>query len=338
MAGRLVPVPPAPFAPIPFAVAAAEIAEDEAETSVGPPPLPTPAPTTPAELARARAALAELERWWDRVPLLERKQAAKQPGKLDRPLRDALKPLRAALRGIHTVDTAELRRWLDDEAVPTIEWLLGLGSRRGAGEAPALGKDLLFEVVRLRADARVRGNRGFATWLQGRRDLPPREVLHALGRVVDGRDDDLWRALVEWPATDAALRGEWARAVTTALCAAPSLAANLSEKDARRLMERALSHLREVAEGAADRHKEAIFRLACVFPWVFAVRGRGLLPPSDAEVVATREQLVALYDALPKDVRTYGGRDAVTQGDGPIAVAADWLAGRYATMLDLEDP
>lgn len=337
MTGRLVPVPPAPFAPIPFVVASATPGEDAEEALPTTPPLPVPAPTTPGELDRARASLAEFDRWWARIPLAERKQAAKQGGRLDRELREQLKPLRSALRAIQAVDSPALRRWLAEEAAPALEWLLGLDSRRGAGDAPLLGKDLGLEVARLRGEARVRGKGRFPTWIRDPRGLPPRDALYVIGRLVDGQADDLWRALLAWPAPTPALQGEWARAVTSAFRAAPSLAEGLPEADARALMARALAHLHGIVEIGPEPHREPIYRLACVFPWACAVRARGLLPPTDAGVVETREHLVALFDALPEKVRKFGGHEAVTQGDGPVAVAADWLAGRYASMLGLED-
>jgi hypothetical protein len=328
--GSLVPVGPAPFDHLPFRFEIGE-APIESGTPIAPPPA-EPLRAPPADLLpRIRRAADDLRTGWERLSPRDRKSPA-QAWEAAEPLVRALdESLRQLTGSSAEAMPAPLRALLETAVAPPIDGLLGIVRRKSAVELPPKARTALY---RCRARARVRGDGAFASHLLTSGEVDAATRAELVGFVVDGRADDVWKSLVDLPAQRAHERGAWASAVSVSLRADPALVLAIGT-DADRVLVRTVDLLERTArEPDPARHKQTLFRLAQVVPWLCHARQGGGL--SDAVVEDAVVRLAAVRHALPESVRAFGESSAVGTNREPLRVAIAWLTGDYSTPPDVE--
>jgi len=334
MEGVVVPVGRAAFARVPFTLEAAngsaEGATESALADTGPPPLKQRLALVSGAERALRDAVTSLDRALTQIPNKLRKEAETTKGRADAELRPHLVAVREAA-GVQDGSGPEpgpLRDWLESGAAPLLDWLLGLASSR-KGRPPLLGREALQAALQARSELAVHGGGTFARWLLGASSgLSESDRLRALGRVVDG-DRRTFRDLVDIPTERPAVQGDWAGAVRVALVASPRLA---TEGDPGAVLARVVAQLEGfVALPEVGRLAGAVRAHADLVPWLCHARPAGLAP-TDASVVDAIARLRATRDSLPDTVRQAGGRASTNTGDEPLAVAIDYLEGRYVAL------
>ncbi len=336
--GKLVPIASASFEHIPFRLQGKASEIEDTETVAAPPEYRTPAPLESEALARIEAAIDALPAWWGNVPMAQRKKAKDTPGLLDKELLPHLEELDEALRAVQGTGARSLnqdgRRLLEAEVAPRLDWLLGLrkSPERKDGDAPALADKALSRAVRARARAGVRGDGCFTRFLVkklkegkgGARGL----WWWALGRVVDGRPDDVWDVLVGTEPTNDEERRMLGDAILWSCQAHPDAALHLGEARVRMTLgalRRALERL-EPKEERRD-HFALLFQCMC---HLCRCRSSTSLPPGDDLVVETVAFLRGLRERLPAKVLGQAVRSSAQ--DEPLSMAIDALEGRSVTL------
>lgn len=340
MTGTIAPVGDAPFARLPFTLGPAVDLGGTAAPVLAP-ELPRLPPLGPGVCAALGAALDDLLRCLDAAPKAVLKRAETQAGLLDKDLERPLRALARAtrdLRGAPPEEGTPERARIEQQGIPSLDWLLGFRSPR-KGRPPLLGREARKLALVARAGLGLRGNGDcVAALLAAPKEVPGAELLGALGALVEGKRDRVWSDLLGWPTPDHATRGAWATAIFTACQACPDLAA-ADPSAAMRTLARSVEALEAVAGEPADRvgrWKEPIYQLASLVPWLCAARAAGGLQPDADEVRDAIRRLEDVRERLPPEVRRRGGARVLHANDEPLSIAIDYLRGRYVALPALE--
>jgi hypothetical protein len=336
----LLPIDEAVFQRLEFSLSAAD---ERPPGTVEAPPAPSQAPAPPVaeDFAALLEAAGSLDQAWRSLNSNVQKQARNRAGeaKLQGPLKGLYRAA-ACLRasGPETL-SPERRAALEEGPTAWLGWLLGVGRLKGAGRAPKLTTPEVQAAVQARAALRVRGRDGVAEALAiGAINVPEVERLQALGRLVDGRPDAVWEALVAAKARSAAEQGARALGIALALDGHPALGAALDDESCEALLTRCVADVGALArDERVQRFKREVFRLLLVPPRLCRLREHGRLPVGSPVVRAAIDALTDAREQLPAEVRSFAGRRALTREDEPIAVAIDHLAGHTGALPSTED-
>lgn len=333
--GALVPVKPGTFERVTFRLAASSgPGADEADLA-SPPPR---APAAPLEERRRLSLTKESARLRELLDALARK--GRRRGKTDVSPKDLKAVLQRLADGLDGALSArggpEFITALSDELTPTLDWLLGVRRRKGAGKLPDLGRSVRELAARARAPL---GSGAFDRPLIDRSlEISPRSRIRCLGLRAKSAPSPVWEALLAEAPASPAERGVWARALRDALRRESEAALQLADA-LEDVLGKVVLWVEEIASGGPEemrRRRDDLFLLFDLIPQL--VYGRPDVLGVGTELV---QQSIARLDSvrtlLPEEVRTWGHREATAIRDEPIAVAIAWLQGRYESMAEVTD-